>query len=84
MAGYPPELDAYIEQKVRSGEFSSRDEFETEAVCFYRELEARHESLKSDIAQALAESKRGEVAPLDVESLKEDLRQAVDDEGAPK
>jgi putative addiction module CopG family antidote len=81
MAGYPPELEAYIEQKVQSGEFSSRDDFQAEAIRLYRELEQRHHALKLDVAAALAESEQGESIPLDLDALKQELINEVDEQG---
>ena len=81
MAGYPPELEAYIEQKVQSGEFSSRDDFQAEAIRLYRELEQRHQALKLDVAAALAESEQGESIPLDLDALKQELINEVDEQG---
>ena len=35
----PPDLEAYVKQKLNTGEFSSRDELEAHALAVYRELD---------------------------------------------
>ena len=84
MAGYPRDLEQYVEQKVQSGEFQSRDDFAAAAVRLYRELEKRHEALKSDVAAALDEASRGESAPLDLEAIKQELLGDLDERGNPR
>jgi len=83
MAGYPPDLEEYVEQKVQSGEFRSRDEFAAEAARLYRELDERHAALKSDVGAALDEARRGESQPLDIEALKQALIDNLDERGSP-
>ena len=84
MASYPPDLEEYVQRKVRSGEFASRDDFTAEAVRFYRELEERHQRLKADIAVALDEVQRGEDEPFDIESIKQELLDNLDEQGNPR
>jgi Arc/MetJ-type ribon-helix-helix transcriptional regulator len=84
MASYPPDLEEYVEQKVQSGEFRSRDDFAAEAARLYRELEERHRALKSDISAALGEAKQGESEPLDLEALGQELRDELDEQGNPR
>lgn len=84
MSVYPPDLEEYIEKKVRSGQFRSRDELAAEALRVYRELEEKHELLKADVRAALSESARGESEPLDIEQVKRELELGLeaDDETA--
>jgi putative addiction module CopG family antidote len=74
MATFPPDLEAYIQQKVASGQFSSPHELTVEAVRIYRELEARRAQLKSDVQAAIDESRQGLSEPLDMEAIKAELR----------
>ncbi|MEX0978781.1 MAG: hypothetical protein WDZ48_08025 [Pirellulales bacterium] len=84
MATYPPDLEAYVQQKIASGEFQSRDELAAEAVRLYRELEARHAQLKSDVQAAIDEADRGLCEPLDIETIKAELSAELDSHGRPK
>lgn len=84
MSTYPPDIEAYIEQKVASGQFRSRDEFAAEAARLYREMEVRRASLKADIAAAIDESERGLSAPLDIEAIKAELVDEIGPDGLPK
>jgi Arc/MetJ-type ribon-helix-helix transcriptional regulator len=81
MGAYPPEIEAYIDAKVRSGEFPSRDDFEVEAIRIYRELEARHEALRADIRAGLVQASQGQSAPLDLDALKHELIEDLDEQG---
>lgn len=74
----PHELNAYIQQKVAQGDFQNRDEFFIAAATVYRNMEQRHERLKHDIAIALAEAEAGLAEPLDVDSLKRELRELLE------
>ncbi len=84
MFPYPPDLAQYIQTKVANGQFRSPDDFAIEAARLYRELEQRHEQLKSDIAAAIEEADRGECEPLDIESIKAELSAELDEEGQPR
>lgn len=83
MVTYPPDLESYIQAKVSSGEFRSREDFVVEAAKLYRDIEQHRRELKSDIAAALVESSRGESAPLDIEAIKAELIDELDDQGDP-
>ena len=78
MATYPPDLEAYVQQKIDSGEFRSRDELAVEAVRLYREIEIKHAQLKADIQAALDEADRGLSKPLDIEAIKTELAAELD------
>ena len=59
-------------------------------VCFavdlivYRELRTRHDRLRSDIEQAIAQADRGEVAPLDIDAIKAELSAELNEAGQPQ
>jgi Arc/MetJ-type ribon-helix-helix transcriptional regulator len=73
MATFPPDIEAYVQQKVASGQFHSRDELAVEAVRVYRALEVKHAQLKSDVQAAIDEADRGLSVPLDIEAIKAEL-----------
>jgi Arc/MetJ-type ribon-helix-helix transcriptional regulator len=83
MSSFPPDLEAYVHQKLSTGQFGSEDEFTAEAVRVYRELENRHTALKSDIQAAIDEADRGLCEPLDVEAIKSELTAELDSRGRP-
>lgn len=66
------EIDEYIQQKIKQGEFQSRDEFLEVAVSMYRDLE-EHDGLRAEIDRRLADVEAGRVGPLDIASLKSRL-----------
>lgn len=76
MATFPPDIEAYVQQKIASGQFHSRDELSVEAVRIYRDLEARHAQLESDVQAAIDEADRGLSVPLDIEAIKAELTAA--------
>ena len=73
MAPYPPEIEQYVQQKVLSGQFRSREELEVKALRVYRDLETKHAQLKADVRAAIDESGRGLSLPLDIEAINAEL-----------
>ena len=84
MSGLSPDLEQYVQQKVASGQFASSEEFAVEAMRLYRELEHRHESLKADVQVALEQAEKGQSEPLDVDSIKAELTDELDEQGRGK
>jgi Arc/MetJ-type ribon-helix-helix transcriptional regulator len=80
----PADLDQYVDEKIATGAFASRDAFVQEAVRIYRELELRHDLLKADIQVALRESDDEMSAPLDMEAIQRELVEEIDERGRPK
>ena len=79
----PVDLEQYVGGKVASGAFGSREEFLVEAVRVYRELDARHELLKADVRAAIDQADRGMSEPLDVEAIKRELAEELEEDGQP-
>lgn len=74
MFDVPQDLETYVARKVATGQFRSVDELAIEALRVYRELEAKHAQLKSDVQAAVEESDRGLCEPLDIEAIKREVR----------
>ncbi len=81
MSRLSPGLEQYVQQKVASGQFASPEEFALEAMRLYRDLEGRHESLGGDVQAALDESEEGKSEPLDMDSIKKELTDELDEQG---
>ena len=84
MATYPPDLEQYVQSKLARGDFRNREEFAVEAARLYQELEARHAQLKADVQAALDESRRGESKPLDIDAIKQEIKEELDPRGQTK
>jgi len=84
MSTLPPDLEAFVEQKISSGQFSSRDELTAEAVRLLRDLEVKRQQLKSDVQAAIDEADQGLCEPLDAEAIKAELNAEFDAKGLPK
>jgi Arc/MetJ-type ribon-helix-helix transcriptional regulator len=69
----PPDLEAYVQEKLANGQFGSREELTIEAMRVYREVEAKHAALKTDIQAAILESDAGLSQPLDIEAIKAEV-----------
>jgi len=80
----PAELERYVEEKVASGAFASRDALVSEAVRLYRDLEVRHELLKADIQAAIRQSDEGLSEALDMEAIRQELVAELDESGRPR
>ena len=72
------ELQHYIDQKVRSGEFASPDAFAVKAIQLYREMESRHQQLRADLQRSIDQADRGETEPLDMDAIKAEARRRYD------
>ena len=73
MATFPPDIEAYVQQKIASGQFQSRDELAAVAIRLYRDLEARHAQLRSDVQAGIDEADQGLIEPLDIDAIKAEL-----------
>lgn len=73
-----PELEELINQKVMSGMYTSASEVVREGLRLLREHDElkriRTEELRRDILVGVAESKRSESKPLDVDAVKAEGR----------
>ena len=78
---FPPDIEAYVQQKIAEGRFKSREELTLAADRVYRDMEQRHEQLKADIQAAIAEADAGKSAPLDIAALKAELMDELDENG---
>ena len=81
---FPPELEAYVQEKIAEGRFRSREEFTLAAASAYREMDQRRAQLKADIQAALDEVSEGRCAPLDIEAIQAELMEELDSNGQPK
>ena len=74
----PPDLESYVQAKVQSGRYQTENEVVREALRLLRERdrirEMRLADLRREIELGLDDSRRGEVAPLDIEAIKADGR----------
>jgi toxin ParE1/3/4 len=57
---YPPELQAFVQQKIAAGVFQSVDEFAIEAAQLYREIDSRREEIRSKVAAGMKQLESGE------------------------
>jgi hypothetical protein len=73
---YPPELQAFVQQKIAAGVFQSVDEFAIEAAELYREIDSRREEIKSKVAAGMKQLESGEY--IDIEG-DDELREFFDD-----
>ncbi|MBI3895404.1 MAG: type II toxin-antitoxin system ParD family antitoxin [Acidobacteria bacterium] len=79
------ELEKLVNEKVRSGMYSSASEVVREALRLLKEQEElrqrRLEELRKEIGIGLEQVKRGEVVPLNVTKIKSRLRRHLREQG---
>ena len=72
------ELEALVQDKVRSGMYHSASEVVREALRLLKERDdlrrLRLEGLREEVAVGLRQAERGEVAPLDIKAVKAKAR----------
>ena len=78
------ELQNYVNHKIKSGQFSSAEEFAAEAIRVYRRIEQDYNEYRLDIQESIALAEAGDLAPLDVESIKNQLTQEFNEDGSRK
>lgn len=74
-----PELERFVEEKIRAGQYQSADEVVNSAIAMLRQQETLSAEditeLRQEIAVGLEQLERGESAPWDAAALKDKLRQ---------
>ncbi|HKQ46494.1 MAG TPA: type II toxin-antitoxin system ParD family antitoxin [Phycisphaerae bacterium] len=73
----PLDLQQYVEDQVATGAYANERDVIADAVRVLRELRKRHDALRQDIQAAIAESKRGESEPLDIDEIKAEGRRRL-------
>ena len=80
----PTDLQEYVNQKIASGQFASPEEFATEAIRVYRQIETDYESFKRDVQQRITEADSGKLKPLDIDVFKSKLIGELASNDSPK
>ena len=81
---YPPKLDQVVKQELASGAFRSEEELVINALSAFREMRLRHDQLHHDVQEAIGQARRGDIAPLDIDAIKSELMNEIDDQGQPR
>ena len=79
----PANLRPFVEQTLAKGRFSNESEFVATLIAAYQEMENRNSKLKKRLKQSLRQVEAGEVSPLDMNAIKLQLRQELDEFGNP-
>ena len=74
---FPPEIEQFVQQELAGRVYKSRDDLVIDAVRVLRELKLRHQKLKDDVQQAVAQADRGEVTVLDPNATKAEARKRL-------
>ena len=74
---FPPEIEQFVQQELAGHVYKSRDDLVVDAVRVLRELKLRHQKLKDDVQQAIAQADRGEVKVLDSSATKAEARKRL-------
>jgi antitoxin ParD1/3/4 len=77
----PPDLESFVQAKVQSGGYQTENEVVREALRLLRERdrvrEMRRAELRREIELGLEDSRRGDVAELDIEEIKAEGRKKL-------
>ncbi len=73
----PAEFESFVERAVASGRYRSEDEVFANALRLLSERERRWLALRDDIQVGLDDIESGDVAPLDVEDVKQRGKQRL-------
>jgi Arc/MetJ-type ribon-helix-helix transcriptional regulator len=72
---FTPELEAYIQQKITTGGFASRDELAATAIHVFRQLEREKSPLWAELQLRIASADRGESVEMDIDSIIAELKE---------
>ncbi len=70
----PDEMEAFVRAEVARGAAEDEADFLAKAVEMYRELKLKHEDLRAQVQESIAQYERGEVRPLDTEATQREAR----------
>jgi Arc/MetJ-type ribon-helix-helix transcriptional regulator len=70
----PEELEAFVRAEIARGEAEDEADFLTKTVEMYRELKHRHEDLRAQVRESMAQYERGEARPLDTQATQREAR----------
>lgn len=83
-----PELEDFVNKKVKSGLYNSASEVIRAALRILKEQEAlrktKLERLRRDIMIGIEQLERGEAAPLDMEEIQEEARRQFSEKHRPR
>lgn len=81
MSTIPPDLQAFVESRLASGNFQSLDEVAFAAMRAVRDKEEKVAQLRLEIAEAIQELDAGLEEEWEVESIKRELREEFGEHG---
>ena len=70
----PEDVAAYVQAEIARGAARDETDFFAKAVEMYRELRHRHEDLRAQVQEPIAQYERGEVQRLDSEATRREAR----------
>ncbi|MGH2561756.1 MAG: type II toxin-antitoxin system ParD family antitoxin [Thermomicrobiales bacterium] len=73
-----PSLEAMIQEKVESGDYSDASEVVEEALRFMEEQDRRTRHLKASVAEGFAQIERGESVELTPEHMERIMQRAAE------
>ena len=79
----PLSLQPFVKQELKNGAFTNETELVAKALELYRDMKARHEHLRSELQGSLKQADAGEVAVLDMDSIKNSLPTDLDESDLP-
>lgn len=78
----PAEFEVFVERAVASGRYRPEDEVLANALRLLSERERRWQSLRDDVQAGVDDIESGDVAPLDVEDIKQRGRERLAERNA--
>ena len=78
------DLQSYVASKVANGQFGTAEEFATEAIRVYRQIECDHAELRTAVQERIARADAGDLVPLDIDALKQRLTEKLKEDGTKK
>lgn len=71
-----PDLEEFVQQELARGEYRDASDLVSEALRLLQQ-KRRHDALREEIRIGLEQAERGEVAPLDMEEIRAEVRRRM-------
>lgn len=75
---YPPDVQQFMKETLKSGEYGSEDALLTDAVRVLRVVREHHRKLQHDVQVGVRELDAGKGEPWDMDTIKKDLSDHLD------
>ena len=72
-----PELEEFVQRELASGEYRDANAVVAEALRLLQQ-KRHHDALRDEIRSGMEQRERGEIAPLDMNTIRKEVRRRIE------